>query len=546
MKHRAPLSFRFCYIKETVSFNIKFILLNLEALALAMIKINCGNYVQNLEQRKLLGEGAFGEVYLALDNRGKPFAIKKSKCINASTYATATGEIQILLSLNHDNIARMYAFDFQDNQAILVMEYCSGGNLNSRLNSLAKDYTKISWILQIMEAVKYLHDKRIVHRDLKPENVLLKDDVIKLTDFGISRWYSSHSSNMAEENNLSEYVEAFMGTFAGTPYWVAPEVFDQRYTEKADIFSLGVVCHAIFTEQSILYDNERYFGAFVNHNRRQVGIGLAMFEQQRNIDPDFSKVDIPKSPIGKIASVIKQMLQNNPEKRIDLGSASNQVIEIQLSLLKRTRDEKDDSNVSSIPKFPYASGQKTTFNQSDKSNPKRRCVTRNSYRPPSSSSRLSGKSSVRRPRSGKSIYTGNVEPVFPIMEPSSSINSHNQFPRASTNADNGKQKVGVAGPYCTGVKQRHGNPQKHHPQSQNLEQPPRNATMRAGTIDYITGQEDCDVSSNHAKSQIVKEELRKIMQAVWRLDVVPLLCFLLSLSYIFCLIILSWIRNKDD
>jgi len=472
-----------------------------------MININCGRYTQDLEQKQLLGQGAFGEVYLGFDNRGKPFAVKKSKCINASTYATATGEIQILMTLKHNNIAQMYAFDFQDNQAILVMEYCSGGNLNTRLNDPISDHTKVSWILQLIEAIKYLHGKKIVHRDLKPDNVLLKDEVIKLTDFGISRWYLTHSSNSQEENNLSEYVEAFMGTFAGTPYWVAPEVFDQRYTEKADVFSLGVVCHAILTRQSFVYGNEKYFGAFVEHNRKKVGIGLAMFERQKNIDPDFSGVDLSKSLNREIASVIKKMLQNLPEKRIDLFSASYELERIQLSLRKRPisydSSQIDGSN-GKRSNFPRSYTQ-STFAQSDEPSNKRpigmpRVTQNRSSRVPST------RSSRRRPHRLQSPQIQTPQPQ----------------------RNNGKRIVGVAGASLNCIDS---NEIRHRQPGRNPYM--ENTTMRERTIDFATGLEDPTTSSIPSKYWDSKDNNKlKIIEELMLYFMLAAFSIILFLSWI--------------
>jgi len=279
------------------------------------VKINDGNNEFTLEFQRELGRGAFGSVHLAVNKEnGKEFAVKKSTCINNETYLAATQEIQILVKLNHVNIAKLEAFDFHQNNAFIVMEYCDGGDLNKRLINPVDEGLKVKWIGQLIDALSYLHQNKIIHRDLKPENVLLKGEVIKLTDFGISKFYYGQGNTLPNsENNLSN----FLGTFAGTPYWVAPEMFDQRYTDKADLFSLGVICYAILHREFFVYDGQKYYGVFVEHTGgRLVGLGLAMFEQNREILPSKTYENDTN-----INHVVVRLLRKDPDARISLADA---------------------------------------------------------------------------------------------------------------------------------------------------------------------------------------------------------------------------------
>ena len=313
-----------------------------------ILKVNYGNYEEELDLKEEIGKGAFGSVYLASDRRGVPFAVKISNCINAATFFTAYQEIQILLNVVHQNVARMYAFDFLNNKAVLVIEYCNGGNLNDRLNKFVFDKLKVQWMSELLLAMQYLHSKNIVHRDLKPENVLLRNEVIKLTDFGISRYYMQRAANEEENNNLSEYIESFMGTFAGTPYWIAPEVFEHQYTEKADLFSLGILLYAILTRQSITYDNKSYYGAFVPYNGKQVGIGLVMYEQNKpDLRPDFQSVDLHFSHNRKIRDVILQLLEFNPHKRLSISKALAIILNLKVDVNRKRKLDNDDCRTSS-------------------------------------------------------------------------------------------------------------------------------------------------------------------------------------------------------
>jgi calcium-dependent protein kinase len=70
-----------------------------------------------------------------------------------------------------------------------------------------------------------------VHRDIKPENIMYDaEGSIRLVDFG-----------------LAKQTKAVMNVVAGTPYFMAPEVIDGHYTEKCDIWSLGVVLYMLLS-----------------------------------------------------------------------------------------------------------------------------------------------------------------------------------------------------------------------------------------------------------------------------------------------------------
>jgi calcium/calmodulin-dependent protein kinase I len=135
-------------------------------------------------------------------------------------------EVQILRSIQHPNIVRLYDVYESPNRLYLVMELLTGGELFDRIVGLGKfsEDDARYFTFKMLNAVLYLHDRNICHRDLKPENILLAtpepDAELKITDFGLSK--------------ISALPDDFlMTTRCGTPGYVAPEVLAQEVLGQA-------------------------------------------------------------------------------------------------------------------------------------------------------------------------------------------------------------------------------------------------------------------------------------------------------------------------
>jgi calcium-dependent protein kinase len=132
---------------------------------------------------------------------------------------------------------RLYEVFQDDKRYYLVTELCTGGELfeeiAKRTNFSEADAAEI--IKQVLSAVSYCHAKKICHRDLKPENLLLDsktNKTIKVIDFGTSQKLDKNSK---------------MDKPFGTAYYIAPEVLDSQYTEKCDVWSIGVILYILLS-----------------------------------------------------------------------------------------------------------------------------------------------------------------------------------------------------------------------------------------------------------------------------------------------------------
>jgi len=188
-----------------------------------------------------LGAGAFGRALLCRDKAREFVVIKEIRCADKAARAEARREAELLRKHSHPNVCR-YIASFADDQRkrfYIVLEHCDGGDLSqaiARRRSERRPYPEAqaaALFVMICLALRHVHARRIVHRDVKAANVFLtKRGIAKLGDFGVSR-------------QLDASV-ALASTRVGTPYYLAPEIFEGRpYGRAADVWSLGVLFYEI-------------------------------------------------------------------------------------------------------------------------------------------------------------------------------------------------------------------------------------------------------------------------------------------------------------
>ncbi|KAA8528331.1 hypothetical protein F0562_035686 [Nyssa sinensis] len=178
-----------------------------------------------------LGKGKFGSVWLCRSRvTGVEFACKTL----GKGEETVHREVEIMQHLSgHPGVVTLEAV-YEDSECFhLVMELCSGGRLIDQMSKVGpySEHRAANILKELMLVIKYCHDMGVVHRDVKPENILLTiSGKIKLADFGLAM-------RVANGQKLTG--------LAGSPAYVAPEVLLGNYSEKVDIWSAGVLLHAL-------------------------------------------------------------------------------------------------------------------------------------------------------------------------------------------------------------------------------------------------------------------------------------------------------------
>ncbi|KAH9577840.1 Protein kinase domain [Trypanosoma melophagium] len=183
---------------------------------------------------KLLGRGSFGAVYEATsDLTGGKMAVKMFYFSpdNEESINKLLNEIKIMCSLNHPNIVHYFHCERKENNVNLFMELCDASLADIIIGRTAKPptVTVVQILRQILTAITYLHTRGVAHRDVKPPNILLKGDIVKITDFGTAR-----------QGKTSKDVQ-------GTLRYMAPEVYrGEAHSSSCDIWSIGCLACELF------------------------------------------------------------------------------------------------------------------------------------------------------------------------------------------------------------------------------------------------------------------------------------------------------------
>ena len=191
-------------------------------------------------QTKNIGEGGFGYVCKAClhSNPEMIYAIKQiDKNQHPDDLEIFLQEIELMKVLDHPNIVKFFQVYEDDDFFYMVLEFLDGGELIERMEESPRfNESEIkNYFWQMLLAVRYMNKRRLAHRDIKPENFMFKTrngKVLKLIDFGLSQCFD-HKKKMK--------------TLAGSPYYLAPEVLQQEYTYKCDVWSLGVILYEMTT-----------------------------------------------------------------------------------------------------------------------------------------------------------------------------------------------------------------------------------------------------------------------------------------------------------
>ena len=263
----------------------------------SLITQNFGNPDKYYKKIRNLGSGSYGTVYLAKNVlKDNLVAIKVIEKVpsNIIDDMEIKNEINILKSLSHPNIVKIYEFFDTAIDYYIVTEYCKKGELFEYINNKYSERQLAVLFYQVFSGLCYLHEKKILHRDLKLENLMISEiekDIntgeeyfwMKIIDFGTAKIFE-------RKKKEKEII--------GSSYYIAPEVLKKNYNEKCDTWSVGVILYMTLT-------------------------GIPPFDGET--DDDI----IHRIKIGKYSKTNKRFVEHSPE-----------VIDLVNSLLEKNIDKR--------------------------------------------------------------------------------------------------------------------------------------------------------------------------------------------------------------
>lgn len=208
-------------------------------------KVKVIDVAKRFDLRRRSGQGSMSKVWNAYDRElGRTVCVKlldKEKTANFEARfkgLNKPSEGEICLSLRHKNIVQTYDVGVsKEGEPVLVMEWIEGVGLNFLIETKSPqlEQNAFNYLIQLTDAVIYMHAQRYLHRDLCPRNVMITSDgVVKLIDFGLTIPYRP------------EFCRP--GNRTGTADYLAPELIRRQATDhRVDLFALGVTAYEVLT-----------------------------------------------------------------------------------------------------------------------------------------------------------------------------------------------------------------------------------------------------------------------------------------------------------
>ena len=250
-------------------------------------------YKQGIE----IGEGGFGKVKTIIHKKTGQLramkSIKKSKEFNLD-------EIENLMLLNHPNILKLFEYYYDEQENIyIITEYIRGEELFNKIQEVYRFSEEDSAIIikSVLQAITYCHSRGIIHRDLKPENILIPTGSIKI-DYTLLKIIDFGASVLKKDDGKISFR-------FGTPYYIAPEVLQESYNEKCDVWSIGVILYLLLLGQTP-FDGED---------------DDAICQKIISEEIDYENNNKIKELSKEAVDFMKKLLEKNPDKRISSAQA---------------------------------------------------------------------------------------------------------------------------------------------------------------------------------------------------------------------------------
>ena len=242
-----------------------------------------------------LGHGGMANVYVGTDTllrRRVAIKVLREQYASDDDFVKRFSyEAQSAAKLSHPNIVNVYDFGSEDHSYYIVMELVDGATLGDlmRQENVLPEPVALDYAIQIASGLAYAHRQGLLHRDVKPANILVtKDDVVKLSDFGIARAVSEHTLGVTQP-----------GMVMGSVAYISPEQAQGHdIDERSDLYSVGVVLYQMLT------------GALPFTGDNAVAVAL------KHVSADAPAIDPKAAGVSPaVASIVARLLRKDPRER---------------------------------------------------------------------------------------------------------------------------------------------------------------------------------------------------------------------------------------
>jgi len=258
-----------------------------------------GMIERNLSDRYRLegriGQGGMAVVYAGTDTvLRRRVAIKVLRphlAADADFVQRFYSEAHHAAKLSHPNVVNIYDVGREGDDYFIVMELVEGATLTEMIEHDGRlpENVAIDYATQICSGLAYAHRQGLLHRDIKPGNILVtKDDVVKLSDFGIARAVSTQTMTMTAP-----------GMVMGSVFYISPEQAQgHELHETSDLYSLGIVLYQMLAGK-LPYSGDSPITVALKHVSGPV--------------PSLDIDELPVSPA--LAAIVRRLMQKDPADR---------------------------------------------------------------------------------------------------------------------------------------------------------------------------------------------------------------------------------------
>lgn len=247
-----------------------------------------GDHIDNYIITEVM-HGGMSEVYrVTIEGAPIRFVLKRLKeGATEEQLKLFRREMRILQRLKHIHIIEVLEEHYDDECPYYVMPSCNKSLVDVATSD--DNYNKVLLSLQMCEGIKFMHNSDVRHRDIKPQNILIKDGIVKVADFGLSRFVERDTTTLTS-----------MSLAAGTTGYMPPEYSKGKFkdgTIQGDVYMVGKTLYYLFSKGG-----------------------------------DVSNVRINRVPLP-IAAIVEKATQDNPEDRYSsLAPLIDALSEFKLSL----------------------------------------------------------------------------------------------------------------------------------------------------------------------------------------------------------------------